>query len=80
MYFVSVFLHQFQFSSRTASLAALQRENLTSALACEIFARWILRSERPLCRQSLPQLFDLGNGFSDLRLRQVLAQLGRKFD
>jgi hypothetical protein len=33
--------------------------------------RRIVRSERPLCRQALPQLFDLGNGFPDLRLRQV---------
>jgi hypothetical protein len=31
------------------------------------------RSERPLSRQSLPQLFDLGHGFPDLRLREVLA-------
>jgi hypothetical protein len=38
------------------------------------------RSERPLRRQSLPQLFDLGNGSPDLRLPQVLAQLGRKSD
>jgi hypothetical protein len=37
------------------------------------------RSEGPLGGQALPELFDLGNGFPDLRLRQVLAQLGGQF-
>src|SRR6516162_5117909 len=41
---------------------------------------WMVRSERPLRREPFPQLFDFGNRFPDLRLRQVLAQLGRKFD
>src|ERR1700731_4034921 len=39
----------------------------------------MLRSEGPLGGQALPELFDLGNGFPDLRLRQVLAQLSGQF-
>jgi hypothetical protein len=37
-------------------------------------------SESPLRRQSRSQLFDLSDGFPDLRASQVLAQLGRESD
>ena len=33
-----------------------------------LHAFWFVFSERPIGRQSLPQLLDLGNGFPDLRL------------
>src|SRR5271166_3970101 len=69
--------------SRKYFLPFKKRTHLTRnelvAPAFALFLR-VRRSERPLRRQSLPQLFDLRDGSPDLRLPQVLPQLGRKPD
>jgi hypothetical protein len=46
-------------------------------------SHWVRTNPRlksPLCGQTFPELFNLGDGFPDLRLGQVLPELGGNFD